>query len=140
MAREGVVLRTKQSRGPSARILLSRFGLFLLIACARSGTYRVGGSVSGLLGSGLVLQNNAGDNLAIDGNGPFRFSTTMRGGDHFDVTVLMQPNNPAQTCHTGNGVGSISGADVASVTVVCVTNNYLIGGTIAGDSASGRDS
>ncbi|HEY1908137.1 MAG TPA: hypothetical protein VGG91_18960, partial [Myxococcaceae bacterium] len=39
----------------------------VLVACSNlpAPTYAVGGSVSGLTGSGLVLQNNGGDNLPI---------------------------------------------------------------------------
>src|SRR5690242_9387265 len=40
---------------------------------APDATYAVSGNVSGLLGSGLVLQNNAGDDLPIAANGNFSF-------------------------------------------------------------------
>jgi 6-phosphogluconolactonase len=39
--------------------------------------YTVGGSISGLSGSGLVLQDNHGDSLAVSGNGSFTFSTAL---------------------------------------------------------------
>ncbi len=41
--------------------------------CAAS--YTVGGVVSGLSGTGLVLQNNGGNNLSINANGSFTFTT-----------------------------------------------------------------
>src|SRR5947207_4352663 len=46
------------------------------ISCATK-TFTVGGTVTGLTGSGLVLRNNGGDNLPIGGNGAFTFSTPI---------------------------------------------------------------
>ena len=44
-------------------------------------TYTVGGVVTGLTGSGLVLQNNGGDNLTVGSDGPFTFHTGLTRGD-----------------------------------------------------------
>jgi hypothetical protein len=38
----------------------------------------------------------------------------------YNVTVLQQPANPLQTCTVVNGVGTVNGADVATVEVSCV--------------------
>ena len=46
------------------------------INCATS-TYRVGGTVTGLVGGGLVLSDSAGDNIAITDNGAFSFPTRI---------------------------------------------------------------
>ncbi|RLA00547.1 MAG: hypothetical protein DRQ47_09335, partial [Gammaproteobacteria bacterium] len=40
-------------------------------------TYTVGGSVSGLTGTGLVIQNNGGDDISLDANGDFTFATAL---------------------------------------------------------------
>ena len=40
-------------------------------------TYSVGGQVSGLLGDGLVLQNNGGNDLTVDESGAFTFSEKL---------------------------------------------------------------
>ncbi len=45
-------------------------------------TYSIGGAVSGLLGTGLVLQDNGGDNLSITVNGNFTFATTILSGNN----------------------------------------------------------
>src|ERR1700690_1919629 len=58
-------------------------------------TYTVGGTVTGLLGSGLVLQINGGDNLAFTANGGFDFGTRLANGASYSVTVATQPSNPA---------------------------------------------
>jgi hypothetical protein len=120
-------------------------GLLLLIGCGGSGggstpvrtPYNVEGTVSGLSGSGLVLQNNGADNLPITGNGVFTFAAAMVSGNPFNVTVLTQPTDPAQTCTVVNGSGTISSADITKVAVTCSTNAYTIGGTISGLSGLG---
>lgn len=81
-------------------------------------TYSVGGSVSNLSGSGLVLQNNGTDDLAIAGNGPFSFATELLSGSTYSVRVATQP--AGQTCTVTSGNGTIANADVTSVAVSCV--------------------
>ena len=80
-------------------------------------SFSVGGTVSGLTGAGLVLQNNGGDDLAVGADGPFQFSTPVPDGDPYDVTVSVQPTG--QTCSVTNGSGTVSGADVTDVVVDC---------------------
>ena len=41
-------------------------------------TFAVGGTVAGLTGSGLVLQNNLGDNLTVADDGTFTFADPGR--------------------------------------------------------------
>ncbi|NOX91028.1 MAG: hypothetical protein GXP18_00830, partial [Gammaproteobacteria bacterium] len=53
--------------------------------------YTVGGQVAGLTGSGLVLQNNGGDDLTVSEDGTFSFSPTAIDGDEYAVSVLTQP-------------------------------------------------
>jgi glucose/arabinose dehydrogenase len=84
-------------------------------------TYSVGGNVSGLEGSGLVLQNNGGDDLAIGTNGGFTFPTELESGEDYEVSVATQPGNPLQECTVSNESGTIGSSDVTDVEVVCVT-------------------
>lgn len=99
-------------------------------------TYRIGGSISGLAGSGLVLQDNGGDNLPVTGNGTFLFATPVASGAAYSVTVLTQPSNPAQSCTVANGSGTAN-ANVTTVQVTCATSGYTIGGTVSGLSGTG---
>lgn len=85
-------------------------------------TYTIGGTVSGLAGSGLVLQQNGGDNLAVGADGTFTFATPIDDGANYSVTVFAQPGNPAQTCTVENGSGIVAGANVDSVAVSCTTD------------------
>ena len=83
-------------------------------------TYSVGGTVSGLAGSGLVLQNNGGDDLAVPANSTsFIFATNVADSGAYNVTVKTQPTTPDQVCVVGNSSGSVSGANVTTVTVSC---------------------
>jgi len=108
------------------------------VTCAAA-AYTVGGTVAGLDGSGLVLQNNAADDLPINIDGDFTFATAVADGSPYAVTVLSQPSSPSQTCRVTNGSGTVSGANVTDVTVTCVTVivSYTVGGTVIGLAGSG---
>src|SRR5579862_9157080 len=67
--------------------------------------YTVGGTVSGLTGSGLVLASNTGETLNVSGNGSFTFKTTFPAGSPYYVLVLQQPGTPTQTCLATNSSG-----------------------------------
>ncbi len=81
----------------------------------------VGGTVSGLAGTGLVLQNNGGDDLAISANGTFTFPTALADESGYAVTVLIQPTSLSQTCTVSGGNGTLAGANVTTVAVSCAT-------------------
>jgi len=108
------------------------------ITCTTNPTYTIGGTVSGLAGTGLVLQDNNGNNLAVSASGSFTFSTAIASGGAYSVTVLTQPSTPTQTCTVTNGSGTVASANVTNVTVTCTTNStYSISGTITGVVNSG---
>lgn len=93
----------------------------------------VGGSVSGLIGSGLVLQDNGTNNFQVTGTGnvPFTFSSPVNAGSAYAVTVLTQPSNPAQTCSVVNGTGTVSG-NVSNVQIICTQPGFTVGGSVVG--------
>jgi hypothetical protein len=78
----------------------------------------IGGTVTGLAGSGLALQNNGGDDLAVERDGVFTFATRLEPGTAYEVTVAAQPENPAQRCVVEGGTGTAD-RDVTSVDVTC---------------------
>jgi 6-phosphogluconolactonase len=82
-------------------------------------TYTIGGTVSGLRGSGLVLLDNGGNSLAVSASGPFAFSAPVANGAAYLVTVSAQPSSPAQTCVVTGGSGTVGTANVTSVAVEC---------------------
>lgn len=99
-------------------------------------TYQVGGTVSGLTGTGLVLEDNGGNSLPVSGNGPFTFSSQLSNGAAYAVTVATQPTNPAQSCSVANGTGTIATANVSNVTVACVAAAATAQGTPTGQAVT----
>jgi len=93
--------------------------------------FSLGGTVSGLAGSGLILQNNGANNSPVTANGAFALTSPIAKNSSYDVTVLTQPSNPVQVCTVTNGSG-IATANVTNITVVCTTTAYTIGGTVSG--------
>ncbi len=86
-------------------------------ACHVGGGYTVGGTVTGMRGSGLVLQDNGGDSLTFSSNGTFTFTSGIDQGGAYSVTVKTQPSG--QTCSVHNGSGTIGTADISNVIVNC---------------------
>jgi hypothetical protein len=95
-------------------------------------TFTVGGSISGLVGTGLVLQNDSGDNLTVVPTAStFTFPTEVDSVSGYKVSVLTQPAGPTQNCVVSNASGPTNG-DVTTVSVACTTIKYSVGGTVLG--------
>lgn len=90
----------------------------------------VGGSISGLSRTGLVLQNNGGPDLVISSTATsFAFPELIAADDKYNVTVKAEP--ALVHCTVTNGSGR-SAYNVVSVQVSCVTTPFNVGGTITG--------
>lgn len=100
-------------------------------------TYAIGGTVAGLAGTGLLLQNNGADDLAVAADGLFAFATKLANRAAYVVTVKTQPTSPTQTCTVNGGAGAVAHADVTGVQVVCSTESFTVGGTVAGLDGQG---
>jgi uncharacterized delta-60 repeat protein len=84
--------------------------------------FTIGGTVTGLTGTGLVLLEAKTGMEVTPTNGPFTFGGTGRpDGFDYEVRVMSQPVNPIQVCTVTNGTGTIAGASVTDVVVTCVT-------------------
>jgi hypothetical protein len=106
----------------------------VLVTCTTN-TFTIGGTVSMLAGSGLVLLDNGVDPLAISSNGAFTFSTALASGSSYTVSFMTQPSSPTQVCAVTNGIGTVTTADVTNVDVSCTTQSYTIGGMLSGLSS-----
>lgn len=94
--------------------------------------FTIGGTVTGLLGYGLVLQNNLGDDLNVTADGSFTFSTVVANTSSYSVTVSTPPISPSQTCNVVNASGVIASANVTDISITCETNSFTVGGTVSG--------
>lgn len=94
-------------------------------------------SVTGLIGQGLILQNNAGDDLGVAANGQFTFGNPVTAGSPYAVTVKTQPTAPNQLCTVNGGAGTASETGANTATVTCSTTSVNIRGTASGITGIG---
>jgi 6-phosphogluconolactonase len=88
-------------------------------------TANLEGSVSGLVGSRLVLQNNSTPLTQFNGqgaNGTNVLFGTARVNSSYDITVLTQPTTPSQTCVVTNATGTLGSSGVTNIAVSCTIN------------------
>lgn len=91
--------------------------------CGTTTAFTIGGTISGLTGSGLVLQDDGTNNLTVSAGAPsFAFSQTVPAQSPYDVTVLTQPSNPAENCTVANGTGTATG-NVTNIAITCTCIN-----------------
>ena len=137
--------RSLSARGATGLSLLA-----LLVACGGggggsspaptgTGPYEISVTVSGLDGSGLVLQNNNGDDLAVSADGTRAFATRLADGAAYEVRVKTQPQMLAQTCTVSRGAGTVSGAAVTGIGVSCVTPTPLFAYAANSNDAAGSN-
>ncbi len=99
--------------------------------------YAVGGSVTGLQGTNMVLQDNGGDDLTVNSNGKFTFSKHVLSGGKFAVTIKSMPSNPGQTCTVSGGNGTVGSGPALKVAVACTSSSFLVGGRVTGLQGGG---
>jgi N-acetylneuraminic acid mutarotase len=91
-----------------------------------SGT-TVGGSIAGLLDSGLVLSDGTATVSPAAGATSFVFSNMYANGANYTVTITTQP--PGLSCTVGDGGGTVGSSPVTSVSIVCPTAWLFEGGS-----------
>jgi uncharacterized delta-60 repeat protein len=109
-------------------------------------SFAVGGSISGLVGSGLVLENAIGGEVLPVSGSTFTFVRRTLIGAEYNVRVATQPANPAQVCTVANASGRMASAPVTNVAVTCVTPppvsgldpGFGIGGRVVTPLTGGR--
>src|SRR5208283_2337202 len=103
-------------------------GSLVCATCATADS--LGGTLSGLVGSRLTLQNNSMTLSQLNGpaaNGTNLVFGTADFNTTYNITVATQPTNPSQTCVVANGTGTATGSvgsasSVTNITVTCTTN------------------
>jgi 6-phosphogluconolactonase (cycloisomerase 2 family) len=99
----------------------------VVVTCVTQ-SFTLGGTISDLLGTGLVLQNY-GNAVPLSGNA---FSLSLASGTAYDIAVAQQPTNPSQTCTVTNGGPGVIGGANEIVGIACVTNTYKVSVTVKG--------
>lgn len=92
----------------------------------------IGGAVTGLAGSGLVLMVN-GDPLQVNADGSFTFPSTLPPGTSYTVSIKTPPTEPYQDCTIANASGVTGTTDSGNIAIVCRTNTnpaHTVGGTL----------
>jgi sugar lactone lactonase YvrE len=98
-------------------------------------TFTLGGGISGLTSSGLVLADGIDTLTVASAATGFTMPTALAEGASYTVSVQTQP--AGQACSVSNGSGTISGANVTNVAVACAALAHSLGGTIGGLASSG---
>jgi uncharacterized delta-60 repeat protein len=86
---------------------------------APSTRFTVGGTVTGLIGSGLALQDLHFRQIT-PGNGAFTFPLPTETGDAYGVSIVTQPSSPLQICTIANGSGTVAHANITDIAVTCL--------------------
>lgn len=93
--------------------------------------YSVGGTVNGLAGTGLILQNNMGDDLTVNANGTFTFATQIESGAAYSISVKTSPSAPIQTCVVDGGVAGTVGDGAVTGAIINCAKHYPTNGLLA---------
>jgi len=89
--------------------------------------HKLGGTVTGLTGKGLVLANGADTAPVLPSATPgagvsFLFPSTVGDGYQYGVTVLVQPAGQTCAISPSNNPGTMGSADVLNLAVNCSNN------------------
>ncbi len=104
------------------------------VTCAAL-THTLGGTISGLASSGLVLGNGSDRLSPASGALSFTFPSPVAEGGGYAVSVVTQPSG--ETCSVGSGLGTMGTANVGNVSITCAANAYHVGGAISGLTSAG---
>lgn len=100
------------------------FSLAITVTATTATDFIIGGTVTGLHGTGLVLRNNGGDDLTVAASGVITFSSPLAKDETYEVVVKTQPGLPGQLCTVTNGTGTVGTANVTNIAIDCVGSTF----------------
>jgi hypothetical protein len=106
----------------------------VVVSCAGD---TIGGTVSGLTGTAVLLLNGSNNLIASNGTFAFPASATPAVGASYAVTLQAQPSG--QTCTVTNGSGNMGTTSITDVAVTCTASpyTYTLGGNVVGLAGTG---
>lgn len=101
-------------------------------------TYTLGGTLSGLAaGQSVSLQDNGGDTLQLNANGPFSFPMSLATGSAYTVTV--QSHTPGIACPVSNGSGTVGSSNVTGIGVSCAAGAETVLYSFGANATDGEE-
>ena len=112
------------------------------ISITCEGAYRVITNLSGLSGTGLVLNSTSGDSVSVSASGAIEMPTPYILSDPYEVSITSNPIEPWQTCTFTGGATTVSGYnssenDLTIADITCTTNQYAVTASLSGLVNSG---
>lgn len=101
----------------------------VVITCSVQ-SFSLGGTITGLANSGLVLGNGADSVAVLSGASDFTLPSQVAYASSYAVSVQTQP--PGLACSVSQGSGLMPAAAVSTVMVACTDQPFSIAGSIAG--------
>jgi hypothetical protein len=93
--------------------------------------YTLSGGVGGLLGTGLALEDEAGEMVNVTSES-FAFAATRITGESYTVKIKSQPSSPSQICSLQNASGVVGAVDVTNIFASCITRAFALSGGVTG--------
>lgn len=100
-----------------------------------SNIYSIGGSISGLGASGLVLTNGLGTVRPSSSATTFTFPFKQAANTSYSVSVSSNPEG--HTCTVSNASGNVTSNSITNVAVSCQQTPGQLSGTVSGLTTSG---
>ena len=88
-------------------------------ALGEANAYSVGGTVAGLNGGTIVVQNNSVDSLVLDQDGKFTFTSKLNRGESYSVRIVQPLSSPSLPCFISGANGIAESTDINNISIVC---------------------
>jgi len=98
------------------------------VAVTCTNLYTVGGTITGLNGSGLVLKDSVSGHTVTVSQPATTFTLTpgVATGTTYNVSVMTQPSTPAQFCRVTAGSGTVATVNITTVAVACKNVGQIV--------------
>ena len=102
------------------------------VTCAAS-AFSIGGTISGLTGSGLVIANGADQVSPASGATSFVFANRVASGASYSIAIAQQPSG--QTCSVSGTYPATVGTSAVNVAVTCAAHATTSAAFVGNDAS-----